>query len=279
MRVATRSSFEVCDAGPGIPVALRGSLGTMPVDSTQGGHGVGLYLAFSAAARLKGSIELTDVSEIKPRGTRAVLRLPLAGRKFIRRGPSRRCAIQHGETGMSDMNFLVIDDDEVFSGILARGLTRRGYTVAEAHNADEAIKLANQQKFSQITVDLHLGNDSGLTLVAPLRDLQPDARMLVLTGYASIATAVQAVKDGADNYLAKPANVETILSALQSEASALQAEEAIEHPTPLSVARLEWEHIQRVLAEHGGNISATARALNMHRRTLQRKLAKRPVRQ
>ncbi|AXE90996.1 response regulator transcription factor [Paraburkholderia sp. 22099] len=180
---------------------------------------------------------------------------------------------------MSDKNFLVIDDDEVFSGILARGLTRRGYTVSEAHNAEEAIKLANQQKFSQITVDLHLGNDSGLTLVAPLRDLQPDARMLVLTGYASIATAVQAVKDGADNYLAKPANVETILSALQSEASALQAEEAIEHPTPLSVARLEWEHIQRVLAEHGGNISATARALNMHRRTLQRKLAKRPVKQ
>jgi len=151
---------------------------------------------------------------------------------------------------MSDMNFLVIDDDEVFSGILARGLTRRGYTVAEAHNAEEAIKLANQQKFGQITVDLHLGNDSGLTLVAPLRELQPDARMLVLTGYASIATAVQAVKDGADNYLAKPANVETILSALQSEASALQAEEALEHPTPLSVARLEWEHIQRVLAEH-----------------------------
>jgi two-component system, response regulator RegA len=173
---------------------------------------------------------------------------------------------------MSDNNFLVIDDDEVFSGILARGLTRRGFTVSEAHNADEA-------KFGQITVDLHLGNDSGLNLVAPLRDLQPNARMLVLTGYASIATAVQAVKDGADNYLAKPANVETILSALQAEASALQAEEAIEKPTPLSVARLEWEHIQRVLAENGGNISATARALNMHRRTLQRKLAKRPVKQ
>jgi two-component system sensor histidine kinase RegB len=74
--------FEVCDAGPGIPAALRGSLGTMPVDSTQGGHGVGLYLAFSAAARLKGSIELNDVSEIKPRGTRAVLKLPLAARKL-----------------------------------------------------------------------------------------------------------------------------------------------------------------------------------------------------
>src|SRR6202171_1177501 len=180
---------------------------------------------------------------------------------------------------MSDMNFLVIDDDEVFAGMLARALTRRGYTVHQAHSAGDAIKLANEQKFGQITVDLHLGDDSGLNLVAPLRELQPDARILVLTGYASIATAVQAVKDCADNYLAKPANVETILSALQEEASEQTAEEAIEHPALLSVARLEWEHIQRVLAENGGNISATARALNMHRRTLQRKLAKKPVRQ
>jgi len=177
---------------------------------------------------------------------------------------------------MSDMNFLVIDDDEVFSGVLARGLTRRGYTVHTAKSADEAIRLANEHKFGQITVDLHLGGDSGLSLVAPLRELQPDARMLILTGYASIATAVQAVKDGADNYLAKPANVESILASLQSEASAA---EAIENPTLLSVARLEWEHIQRALAENGGNISATARALNMHRRTLQRKLSKRPVKQ
>ena len=116
---------------------------------------------------------------------------------------------------MSDTNFLIIDDDEVFSGILARGLRGAATRRIRRTTPDEAMKLANQQKFGQITVDLHLGNDSGLTLVAPLRDLQPDARILVLTGYASIATAVQAVKDGADNYLAKPANVETILSALQ----------------------------------------------------------------
>jgi two-component system response regulator RegA len=180
---------------------------------------------------------------------------------------------------MSDMNFLVIDDDEVFSGVLARGLTRRGYSVHTAPNAEEAIKFANQHKFGQVTIDLHLGSDSGLNLVAPLRELQPDARMLILTGYASIATAVQAVKDGADNYLAKPANVESILAALHKDASVAQAEEAIEHPTLLSVARLEWEHIQRALVENGGNISATARALNMHRRTLQRKLSKRPVKQ
>jgi two-component system response regulator RegA len=180
---------------------------------------------------------------------------------------------------MTDMNFLVIDDDEVFAGILARGLTRRGYTVHQAHDADSAMKLADALAFGQVTVDLHLGNDSGLSLIGKLRELQPEARILVLTGYASIATAVQAVKDGANNYLAKPANVETILAALQERASAVQADEAIEKPMPLSVARLEWEHIQRVLAENDGNISATARALNMHRRTLQRKLAKRPVKQ
>jgi two-component system response regulator RegA len=180
--------------------------------------------------------------------------------------------------GIRNANSLVIDDDAVFSGILARGLTRRGYTVQQAHDAISALRLAELVPFGQITVDLHLGEDSGLTLIAPLRQLQPHARILVLTGYASIATAVQAVKDGADNYLAKPANVETILSALQQNASSDQADEALENPVPLSVARLEWEHIQRVLAENSGNISATARALNMHRRTLQRKLAKRPVR-
>ena len=90
---------------------------------------------------------------------------------------------------------------------------------------------------------------------------------------------MQAVKDGADNYLAKPANVETILAALSQNASEARAEEALENPATLSVGRLEWEHIQRVLADHEGNISATARALNMHRRTLQRKLSKRPVKQ
>ena len=177
------------------------------------------------------------------------------------------------------MNFLVIDDDEVFAGILARGLVRRGYAVHQAHTAEAALKLADALPFNEITVDLHLGNDSGLTLIAPLRDLHPAARILVLTGYASIATAVQAVKEGPDNYLAKPANVETILAALSQDASSVSAEEALENPATLSVARLEWEHIQRVLAEHEGNVSATARALNMHRRTLQRKLAKRPVKQ
>jgi two-component system response regulator RegA len=180
---------------------------------------------------------------------------------------------------MNNANFLVIDDDAVFAGVLARGLTRRGYTVYEAHDGPGALRLVNSIPFGQITVDLNLGTDSGLALIGTLRSVQPRARILVLTGFASIATAVQAVKDGADNYLAKPANVEMILDALHGNASVIRAEEELERATPLSVARLEWEHIQRVLADNDGNVSATARALNMHRRTLQRKLSKRPVKQ
>ncbi|WP_423195123.1 MULTISPECIES: response regulator transcription factor [unclassified Cupriavidus] len=183
--------------------------------------------------------------------------------------------------------FLVIDDDEVFAGTLSRALTRRGYAVQVAHNSADALALATRTAFAYVTLDLHLGPppdaggtaaaESGLHLVAPLRTALPDARILVLTGYASIATAVAAVKQGADEYLAKPANVDSILTALMAGVSEDAAEAALEEPVPLSVARLEWEHIQRVLTEHGGNISATARALNMHRRTLQRKLGKRPV--
>ena len=183
--------------------------------------------------------------------------------------------------------FLVIDDDAVFSGTLARALARRGYAVEVAANGKEAMSMAEQTPYAYVTLDLHLGAppeggsttpaESGLQLVGPLRAALPQARILVLTGYASIATAVAAVKHGADEYLAKPANVDSILTALMAGISEDAAEAAMEEPMPLSVARLEWEHIQRVLAEHGGNISATARALNMHRRTLQRKLAKRPV--
>ncbi|WP_324777948.1 response regulator transcription factor, partial [Ralstonia pickettii] len=179
--------------------------------------------------------------------------------------------------------FLILDDDDVFAQTLARALTRRGFAPQIAHTGGEALALARQTRFSYVTVDLHLaasdkglmphgGTDSGLHWIAPLRQALPEARMLILTGYASIATAVQAVKLGADEYLAKPANVDSILLALQVGVSEAVAEQTMENPAPLSVARLEWEHIQRVLAEHGGNISATARALNMHRRTLQRKL-------
>lgn len=171
--------------------------------------------------------------------------------------------------------FLVLDDNEVFAATLSRMLNRRGFAAAVAHNGADALALAGQTAFRYVTVDLHLQQDSGLQWIAPLRERLPAARILVLTGYASIATTVQAIKLGADNYLAKPANVDSILSALQSDPASDAALDL--DAAPLTVDRLEWEHIQRVLAEHQGNISSTARALNMHRRTLQRKLGKKPV--
>ena len=128
----------------------------------------------------------------------------------------------------------------------------------------------------RIVLDLNLEGESGLRLLPALRARFPDAAIVVLTGYASIATAVEAVKLGAVQYLAKPATVDELMAAF-GQVSANPALPV--NPQPMSLRRITWEHLQRVLAEHGGNISATARALNMHRRTLQRMLAKRPVRE
>lgn len=171
--------------------------------------------------------------------------------------------------------FLVVDDDPTFTRVLARSLTRRGFSVNVARNVEEALIQAREQIPALASVDLKMEGPSGLELIAGLRELNPDMKILILTGYASIATAVDAIKLGATNYLPKPADADQILAALnQGEADAGQEINA----DPMSVNRLEWEHIQKVLAEHEGNISATARALGMHRRTLQRKLQKRPVR-
>ncbi|THF60865.1 response regulator transcription factor [Pseudothauera rhizosphaerae] len=172
-------------------------------------------------------------------------------------------------------HLLVIDDDAVFNRVLSRALTQRGFAVFSAHSQAEALQLADAHEPEFVVLDLNLDGESGLKLIAPLLGINPHARILVLTGYASIATAVNAVKLGAVQYLAKPAEVEAIVKALQ--AAELVVEDEID-TRPLSVDRLEWEHIQRVLTEHGGNVSATARALDMHRRTLQRKLARPPVR-
>lgn len=172
--------------------------------------------------------------------------------------------------------FLILDDNEVFAGTLARSLARRGFDATVAHSGAEALQAALLAPFDYVTIDLQLQQDSGLQWIAPLRQALPDARMLILTGYASIATTVQAMKLGADNYVAKPVNVDSILSALQDREDGAPFPPSDIEAAPLSVDRLEWEHIQRVLLEHDGNISSTARALNMHRRTLQRKLAKKP---
>jgi two-component system response regulator RegA len=171
---------------------------------------------------------------------------------------------------------LLIDDDVTFNAVLARALTRRGFQVTSVTVAEFALARAQELRPEAVVLDLNLGGASGLNLIRPLLDIVPACRIVVLTGYASIATAVEAIKLGATQYFAKPVELDAIVAAF--EAAAAEESAAAPPPSdPLSVDRLEWEHIQRVLHEHEGNISATARALKMHRRTLQRKLAKRPV--
>ena len=169
---------------------------------------------------------------------------------------------------------LVIDDDPVFNRVLSRALKQRGHDVVSALSVTEAAVRIAATSAARAVLDLNIAGTSGLTLIAPLLAANPDCRIVVLTGYASIATAVEAIKLGATHYLAKPTDVDAILAAFEATAPQTDLPPPSE---PLSVNRLEWEHIQRVLKENDGNISSTARALKMHRRTLQRKLMKRPV--
>lgn len=175
----------------------------------------------------------------------------------------------------SSQRLLIVDDDEMFCHVMQRAMSRRGFDVTIAHDADEALRLAQESQPAVATLDLKLEDTSGLKLLPELLDVVPHCRIVVLTGYSSIATAVEAIKLGAVNYLCKPADADDILSALDKQDGNPDTELA---DNPPSVNRVTWEHIQKVLQEHDGNISATARALGMHRRTLQRKLQKRPVR-
>ena len=171
---------------------------------------------------------------------------------------------------------LVIDDDPNFNAILVRTLERRGHPACGALDPAGALAMAGARQPERIVLDLNLNGASGLALIPELLSIIPGCRIVVLTGYASITTAVDAIKLGAIQYLAKPVEIEAILGAFAADEGpdlGLPAPDS-----PLSVDRLEWEHIQRVLNENAGNISATARALKMHRRTLQRKLGKHPTR-
>jgi len=174
---------------------------------------------------------------------------------------------------ISEGKLLLVEDDEAFAWAASRAMERRGYEVRHAGESERARNLVEDEDFEYAVLDLNLGNCTSLDLILPLRERNPDMRILVLTGYASIATAVRAIKLGADNYLAKPADTDEILTALLTDSEP----DADAELQPMSVRRLEWEHIQKVLEQNNGNISATARQLNMHRRTLQRKLQKRPV--
>lgn len=170
-------------------------------------------------------------------------------------------------------SLLLVDDDTTFCSVLSRALEKRGFVVTVAHSVEEAMPLVQTSPPEYAVVDMKMDGASGLVLIRTLHELDPATRIVVLTGYASIATAVEAIKLGATQYLSKPANADEIMAAFGHIAS-----DALPLDTrPPSVERLEWEHIQRVLQENQGNISATARALNMHRRTLQRKLNKPPA--
>lgn len=171
---------------------------------------------------------------------------------------------------------LIVDDDKTFCDVLARAMTKRGFSVQITHNIDDAVEKAEAMAPEYAIVDLKLSNESGLVLVEKLKALDPGTRIVMLTGYASIATAVEAIKLGATHYLAKPVDADEIMAAFERTSG--EADTPIS-ANPLSVGRLEWEYIHRILVENDNNISVTARILNMHRRTLQRKLAKKPHRE
>ncbi|VAW93795.1 Dna binding response regulator PrrA (RegA) [hydrothermal vent metagenome] len=173
-------------------------------------------------------------------------------------------------------NLLLLDDDESFCDVLTRALVRHGFNVATAHNITSACTLLDKTdvKFNYAIVDLRIGQESGLEAVNKIISQEPDIKIVVLTGYASIATAVEAIKLGAKQYLTKPADIGDIIDGFGKDEGDIETQLA---GNPMSIKRLEWEHLQKVLREHGGNISAAARALDMHRRTLQRKLQKKPV--
>ena len=174
------------------------------------------------------------------------------------------------------MKLLIIEDDINLATTLERRLTKHSFNCEVAHNQTEALLRARQQQPDCILLDMKLADENGLALIAPLRHLLPKAHIVLLTGFASIATAVEAMRLGANDYLTKPVDMASLLKALKVELATTVTEISEEVMSP---ERLEWEHIQHVLHSNNGNVSMTARQLNMHRRTLQRKLQKKPVQQ
>jgi two-component system, response regulator RegA len=171
-------------------------------------------------------------------------------------------------------SLLLVDDDKEFLSALSNAMEKRGFEVFTALSAESAYELAKNDPPEYAVVDLKMSGNSGLVLIRQLASLNAGTRIVVLTGYASIATAIEAIKLGATHYLAIPVDADEIIAAFEKQSG--DAEIALSS-NPISVERLEWEHIQRILKENDGNVSATARRLNMHRRTLQRKLNKNPT--
>lgn len=172
-------------------------------------------------------------------------------------------------------SLLLVDDDVTFCEVLEQAMRRNQFTPRVAHSVPEALNMLTDWSPAYAVVDLRMPGPSGLELVAALHQRNAETRIIVLTGYASISTAVEAIKLGATHYLTKPTDADEIIAAFEREEGNVHVPIATE---PLSADRLEWEYIQRIMTECGGNISEAARKLGMHRRTLQRKLSKFPVR-
>ena len=170
---------------------------------------------------------------------------------------------------------LIVDDNDTFRRRLARSMSRRGFEVSQAADHAEAVELARRDPPEMAVVDLRLPDQSGLEVVRELAEIEPHTKVVMLTGYGSIATAVDATKLGAINFIQKPADADDILAAFDRGEKPPLTGSDVDYEAP-SLARAEWEHINRVLADCGGNITEAARRLGIHRRTLQRKLKARP---
>lgn len=173
-----------------------------------------------------------------------------------------------------DRSLLIVEDDRPFLTRLARAMEGRGFAVATAESVEEAVASVRSAPPAYAVIDMRLGDGNGLDVVAAIRERREDARTVILTGYGNIATAVTAVKLGAVDYLSKPADADDVFAALTRGSN----EKAAPPENPMSADRVRWEHIQRVYEMCDRNVSETARRLNMHRRTLQRILAKRAPR-
>jgi two-component system response regulator RegA len=179
---------------------------------------------------------------------------------------------------LPDKSLLVLDDDAPLRTRLGRALEQRGFDVRMVESVAEAVAAVKAQPPAYAVLDLRLGDGTGLQVVEAIQAARPDARVVMLTGYGNIATAVQAVKAGAIDYLPKPADADDVMRALLNAKEAGIGMGGSAPENPMSADRVRWEHIQRVYEQCGNNVSETARRLNMHRRTLQRILSKRAPR-
>jgi two-component system response regulator RegA len=170
---------------------------------------------------------------------------------------------------------LIVEDDDALRGRLARAFTTRGFDVRQASDASEALTVAHEEPPEFVVLDLRMPDSNGLDLIPALTRIDPNTRIVVLTGYGSVATAIEAIRRGATHYLTKPADADEILAALQRGGDP-QGDGVTPPVQPMSLDRVEWEHINRVLMDCQGNISEAARVLRIHRRSLQRKLSRFP---